>query len=58
MQLRKSQESLARTVAWLVGCRREAEDEKKKKERKRKSTSEFTVERKVVAKVGRWNNLK
>lgn len=57
MQLRKSQESLAHTVGWLVGCRREAEDEKKK-ERKRKSTSEFTVERKVVAKVSRWNNLK
>lgn len=52
MQLRKSQESLTRTVGWLVGCRREAEDEKKK-ERKRKSTSEFTVERKVVAQVGR-----
>ena len=35
MQLRKSQESLARTVGWLVGCRREAEDEKKKKRKKK-----------------------
>ncbi|XP_074633992.1 uncharacterized protein LOC141892553 isoform X2 [Acropora palmata] len=53
MQLRKSQESLARNVGWLVGwlvAVLKLKMKKKNKERKRKSTSEFTVERKFVVK--------